>query len=154
MKLYLMRHGDYLIDMHQHMDVLTEAGKRAVLTLSNFLVPSQLRVSNILHSGKFRAQQTAELIAQGIQSDQLPQVHDGLKPESDVIAFANEISQWHDNVLVVGHLPFMGRLTGLLLTGNQNREVIHFDPGTLACLEQHDTDQWAIKWVLNPHLFI
>ncbi|VVC77059.1 Phosphohistidine phosphatase SixA [Aquicella siphonis] len=154
MKLYLMRHGDYLMDTNQRMDVLSDAGKREVMNIANFLIPSQLRVSNILHSGKFRAQQTAELISQGIQSDQLPQAHAGLKPEDDVIAFANEISQWSDDVLVVGHLPFMGRLTGKLLTGNENREVIHFDPGTLVCLEQYDTDRWMVDWVLCPRMFV
>lgn len=151
MKLYLARHGDYSIV--KQTDMLTEKGKNEMTALANFLSPLNLRVSHILHSGKVRAQQSAEILATGIHCDQAIQLQAGLTPNDDVKAFANEISHWDADVLVVGHLPFMGRLVGELVTNNEDKNIIEFQTGTLACLEQIDYARWMIHWVLTPDLF-
>lgn len=153
MKLYLMRHGDYVMDMAQQMDVLSETGKNDIGKMADFLTRFNLRVSNILHSEKFRAKQTAELIAQGVTSAEAPQPHSGLQPNDEVAAFANEINQWREDTLVVGHLPFMGRLVSQLLVGNEYKEIVDFQTGTLVCLEQIEQDRWLLNWVLTPSLF-
>lgn len=152
MKLYLARHGDYLLDTSQSMDVLTEKGRNDIILTANFLKKMNLRVSNILHSGKYRAQQTAELLSEGIACDQPPQSYPGLNPNDDVTAIAHEVAHWNDDVLLVGHLPFMGRLVSLLITGDENKEIVNFQTGVLVCLDQIDRTRWMINWVLTPEL--
>jgi phosphohistidine phosphatase len=154
MKLYLMRHGAYTMDVEQQKDVLTETGRNDIIRMAAFLNQIPLRVTNILHSGKCRAQQTAELIAAGIVSQHAPQQHPGIHSEDDVSAFVNEITQWQDDVLVVGHQPFMGRLVAKLVVGNENKDCVDFQVGTLVCLEQIDESRWLIDWVLKPKLFV
>jgi len=54
--------------------------------------------------------------------------------------------------MLVGHLPHLQRLAGLLLSGDAEREVIRFRNGGVICLEK--TEQgWAICWQVNPTLF-
>jgi phosphohistidine phosphatase len=151
MKIYLARHGDYTVDM-TNLDMLTEKGKQDMSAMAHFLQGLNLRVVNIFHSVKNRAQQSAELLAQGIVSETPMEMRRGLAPEDDEVAFANEIIHWDDDILVVGHLPFIGRLVSLLVTGNPNKEIVEFETGTLVCLEQKEQTRWAIRWVLATEL--
>jgi phosphohistidine phosphatase len=153
MKLYVARHGDYSMEMAQQMDVLTENGINEMTVLANFLSPLDIHVSNILHSGKFRAQQSAEILAKGFHCEQAVQLQAGLNPNDDVKAFANEISHWDTDVLIVSHLPFVGRLISELVTQNENHNLIDFKTGTFVCLEQLEHTRWIINWVLTPELF-
>lgn len=155
MKLYLVRHGDYTMEITKEMtalDVLSEQGTKDITNLMNFLKPKNLEVASIFHSGKNRAQQTAELLAQGFVCDQAPQVYRGLQPGDDVAVIADDVSQWEEDVLVVGHLPFMGRLVSQLTTGQENHEVVNFQTGVMVCLNQIDRRRWTIEWVLSPSI--
>lgn len=153
MKLYVARHGDYFMDTTQQLDVLTENGINEMTVLANFLNPLNLQVSNILHSEKFRAQQSAEILAKGFHCEQAIQLQAGLNPNDDAKAFANEIAHWDVDVLIVSHLPFVGRLISELVTHNENNTMIDFKPGTLVCLEQLEHTRWIINWVLTPDFF-
>lgn len=152
MKIYLARHGDYSMNSAQ-LDVLTDKGTKDTICIANFLNECHLHVADIFHSGKFRAQQTAELFTQGFICNKPIQIKNGLNPHDDVKVFSNEIENWQEDVLIIGHLPFMSRLAGKLLTGNENKEIIDFQTTTIACLEMADHMGWMIKWVLTPDLF-
>ncbi|MBX3709139.1 MAG: phosphohistidine phosphatase SixA [Gammaproteobacteria bacterium] len=154
MKIYLARHGDYLLDTTRHLDVLTEKGTKDIIRLANFLRCSNEHVSHVFHSGKYRAQQTAELLIQGFICEQPIQSKSGLNPNDDITDFANELSHWGNDVLIVGHLPFMSKLVSALTIGNENKEIVDFQAGTLVCLETIDHVRWVIKWVLTPDLFV
>jgi phosphohistidine phosphatase len=154
MKLYLVRHGDYALDTTQQQDALSEKGLREINVLADFLGRLNIHVSNILHSGKFRAKQTALILARGFICDQPVQSRNGLNPNDDVTAFANEITHWGGDVVVVGHMPFMGRLAGKLVTGNENINIVTFQTGVIACLEQITLDHWVINWVLMPEILM
>ena len=76
----------------------------------------------------------------------------GLKPLDDVSAFAATINS-RDNLMFVGHLPFMERLTSYLITGSVDRPVFKFQNGGIVCLDRdQDTDFWFIKWTLMPEI--
>lgn len=152
MKLYLARHGDYVMDAIQRLDVLTEKGFDDITRLALRLKQVNLSVGSILHSEKNRAKQTAELLAQGVMSAQPPKIYPGLKPDDDVSVIANEIIHWDEDSLIVGHLPFLGRLVSQLVTGTESKEIIFFETGTIVCLSPITQTHWAIHWVLNPQL--
>jgi len=150
MKLYLARHGDYFLDTVQRLDVLSEKGIRDIIYVANCLKKMNLQVSGILHSGKQRALQTAELLAQGIVCDQPPTAYPHLNPDDDIADIASDVSHWNEDTLIVGHLPFMAKLVSQLLTGNENKGIINFETGTLVCLSKIDETRWMIDWVLTP----
>ncbi len=64
--------------------------------------------------------------------------------------------------MVVGHLPFMGRLVSHLVAGSEDADVVAFQPGTVACLERADGEDaedgedgegdWAVAWMVWPGL--
>ena len=56
MKLYLVRHGDYLADATNPAGALSNKGKSNIQNLADFLKTSSIHVSSFFHSGKLRAQ--------------------------------------------------------------------------------------------------
>jgi phosphohistidine phosphatase len=51
--------------------------------------------------------------------------------------------------MLVGHLPFMGRLAALLIESNPEHDVVAFPEAGLACLET-DGALWALKFATSP----
>jgi phosphohistidine phosphatase len=55
--------------------------------------------------------------------------------------------------MLVGHLPFMEKLTSYLVTGNADKTVFKFQNGGIVCLEEDVAkNSWFIKWTLMPHI--
>ena len=67
----------------------------------------------------------------------------------DVFADKIEIS---DNLMLVGHLPFMGRLTSYLITGSIEKPVFKFQNGGILCMDKDLDKGWLIKWSLMPDI--
>lgn len=151
MKLYLARHGEYVASDMQAP--LSDKGVRDIKRLADFIGRLNIHVADIFHSGKLRAQQTADLLTAGFICQRPPQVRRGLNPNDEPSLFAAELQpEIEEDMLIVGHLPFLARLSGKLTAGDENREVISFQAGTIACLENHHAARWIINWVLSPEL--
>jgi phosphohistidine phosphatase len=76
----------------------------------------------------------------------------GIDPLDDVAAVANTLKTG-DNLMLVGHLPFMERLTGFLITGSAERLIFKFQNGGIVCLDKDpDAQWWFIKWSLSPRI--
>ena len=70
----------------------------------------------------------------------------------DVIVFADTVDSTKD-VMLVGHLPFMERLTAYLITGSSEKTVFKFQNSGIVCLDKDPTtESWVIKWTLMPHI--
>jgi phosphohistidine phosphatase len=70
----------------------------------------------------------------------------------DVAAFAAKIDP-DENVMLVGHLPFMERITSYLITGSIDQPVIKFQNSGIVCLDRDpETQWWVIKWTLMPNI--
>ena len=50
-------------------------------------------------------------------------------------------------ILLVGHLPYLNRLTSLLIHGDPDRAVVEFLPATMVCCRRVG-DRWSIDWTL------
>ena len=57
-----------------------------------------------------------------------------------------------DRTMLVGHMPFMGKLVSRLVSGNDSGHLVRFTPGTVVCLEKNETSGWAIAWMICPEL--
>ena len=105
-----------------------------------------------MHSGKKRAQQTAEIFTAIIAGEFPVEAIDGLGPNDSVEDFAKKLVDWGEDILVVGHLPFMANLASLLITGVANRPVVTYAPGSVICLEHTGDSDWKSQWMIRPEL--
>jgi len=109
-----------------------------------------IRASKIYHSGKRRAQQTAEITASALT---LPvESAQGLNPLDDVRPWAERISKEAKDLMIVGHLPFLEKLTSLLLCGDENARVVLFRYGAIVRLDQKEDKSWGVRWILTPEM--
>jgi phosphohistidine phosphatase len=149
MRLYLAQHGDAVPEQLDPERPLSAAGRRDVEAVARLLASIGIRAQRVAHSGKLRAQQTAELLA---APGMVPETMTGLNPNDPVEPVARSIAEWTSDVMLVGHLPFMGELVGHLVAGDERKLVAAFVPGTVVCLERDEAGRWAIIWMVRPEL--
>ena len=152
MSVYLVQHG---LSLPKDVDPgkgLSEEGIAEVQRIADVARGYGIRVTRIVHSGKARAHQTADLFAARLQPAQGVMPMEGMKPLDDVTAFAAQIDNSSDT-MYVGHLPFMERLAAFLLTGSYAKPVFKFQNGGIVSLyEDADLGSWVIKWALMPKI--
>jgi phosphohistidine phosphatase len=151
MELYLVQHGEATTESDDPQRPLTERGKAEVEKVARYAAGLKLPVSLILHSGKLRAQQTAEILAQHLVPPQGIRELKRLAPTDDPQVAEALIRQSAEPMMLVGHLPHLSRLTSLLVLGSPEREVVRFRNGGMVCLRR-DESGWAVRWILTPEL--
>lgn len=152
MRLYLVQHGEAKPKQEDPERSLTDNGIKDITTLANFL-KGKTGFDRIMHSGKLRAQQTADILTTAIAPNIVPTVIDCINPNDDPHKLVELIKGWTGNNLVVGHLPFMARMVGLLVNNDPDMTLNNYQPGSVVCLEKDDSTQWKIGWILRPDLF-
>ena len=152
MALYLVQHGKCLPKEVDPRRPLTDQGADDVKRIAEVARGYGVRVATMGHSGKARAKQTAELIAKALGVTGAITQLEGIGPLDDASAFARGINP-EDNRMIVGHLPFLERLTSWLVSGRAEPPVFRFQNGGIVCLDYFDdTQAWAIKWTLMPKI--
>jgi len=152
MKVYLVRHGEAVSSQSDPKRPLSEQGIADVRKVASFIKPLGISVEHIWHSGKLRAAQTAEILAESISVTKDCSVHNNLGPNDDVAIIADEIEAYNTNTMIVGHLPFLPYLISLLVTGNETANIIAFDAVSISCLNRSDPGQWQIEWTITPKI--
>jgi phosphohistidine phosphatase len=147
MKLYLVQHGEALAKEVDADRPLSPRGEAEVGRLAQFLDARMVPV-RVLHSGKTRARQTAEILAAVLGGEVA--ATDGIAPNDAVAAWVAGLDGLAGDTMVVGHLPFMARAVSQLLTGGED-PLVAFRPGGMVCLEQGD-EGWTLAWMLRPEL--
>lgn len=149
MRLYLVQHGDALPEDVDPARPLSANGRADVERVAALLAGRLPGIARVLHSGKARAQQTAEILAREITGGVPPEAVGGLNPLDDPGTWAQQGEAWTEDVMLVGHLPFMSKLVSRLLVGAADVEVVTFQPGSVVCLEREGA-HWTIAWMLHP----
>ena len=154
MALFLVQHG---LSNSKEIDPqkgLTEHGIRETERIAQVASNYDIPVGKIVHSGKKRAEQTAAIFAEAFSGDLLLEAVSGIGPMDDFRAFAQNLDP-QDNLMVVGHLPFMQRLVSYLTTGSEQTYVYKFQNSGIVCLDRNVMEKtigWFIKWTLNPDI--
>ncbi len=152
MALYLVQHGLSLPkDVDPEKGLSTE-GMESVQRIAEVGRSYGIPVTRIVHSGKKRARQTADILAAVLSPDTGVATVTGINPLDDVAVFAQQVD-FAANTMVVGHLPFLERLTSFLITGRQEPVVFKIQNGGILCLDQFENlERPAIKWALMPQV--
>ena len=151
MIIYLARHGDYLNGNDDFTRGLSDRGRADIAAVAREMKSKGAHISVTLHSGKLRAQQTAEILADELMDSSVISLAEGLAPNDDPVAFeATHFPTMASGTLIVGHLPFMGLMVSHLLTGDPERSPEAFEAGTVVCLEQAEDGTWTKRWTMHP----
>jgi phosphohistidine phosphatase len=112
-----------------------------------------VQVTQIRHSGKRRAEQTAALLAERLTPPEGVIATLGLKPDDEPRPVADLLQGERAPLMIVSHLPFLGRLADLLLDGRCGGLGIRFQTGEMVCLApQAGKGKWSLEWVMSPDL--
>lgn len=152
MKAYLVQHGEAKPKEEDPDRPLSDRGRADVEKVAEFLASADAKVERILHSGKTRARQTAELLAERLRPVAGVEQIDGLDPLAESSVWAGRLAEEREDVMLVGHLPHMAKLSARLLTGNDEGKVVEFRMGGVVCLERGEARTWAVRWMVVPEL--
>jgi len=107
-------------------------------------------VDVIWHSTKTRARETAEILAKRLSPSGGLIEREGLTPNDPVGPVAVEIESLQGDLILVSHIPFVHRMSGRLLIGEEEAEPVCFNTAGFACLEADDALHWKLAWMLDP----
>ena len=149
--LYLVQHGEAVTEAVDPARPLSVEGRAVVEQVAAWAARRGVKVDQIRHSGKLRAEQTAAIFAEQLRPPGGVSAQPGLAPNDDVQPLADGVEDWPDSLMLVGHLPFLSRLASLLLIGRPQHAVIQFWNGGLVGLAR-DGGNWAVVCVIPPAL--
>ena len=153
MILYLVQHGDAVSEDENPQRPLSDLGRTQTEKTAAFATASgAVDVQVIYHSGKLRAQQTAEILERQIQPKNGVQQTDGMAPNDDPQIWTGRLADMQDDIMLVGHLPHLSRLAARLLCGNSVQEVVQFQNAGIVCLERDIDLIWGVSWAVIPRI--
>lgn len=160
MILYLLRHaiavnrGDPAYGQDSQRP-LTPKGERRMHLAAKGMLAMGLSFEGILSSPYVRAKQTADIVAEVLPAPAHVDISPALVPEGDprqMIAELQHHDRTHQNLLLVGHEPYLSHLISTLLTGRPALEIV-MKKGGLCKLS---ADRWrygrcaTLEWLLAP----
>ncbi len=154
MFLYLVRHAESKREEDEPARYLTEKGCRDIESVAHHMKRLYVQVRQIFHSDMTRAQSTAKVLARYLQPPSGVSEASGLAPLDDPEIWASRIVKMDEDILLVGHVPHLGRLATLLMGGDKERSVINFQMGGVVRLRRMEAGQWAVDWMVVPEIIL
>jgi phosphohistidine phosphatase len=157
MDVYLVQHGQALAAEQDPERPLSEGGRAAAVKVADYLAAPGTElidppIAEVRHSGKLRAEQTAEIYAQALCPHLSPATAEEMNPKDDPRVIYEELAAKLDldlALLLVGHLPHLARLAGLLLTGDAEKTPVRFVNAAVLKISSAP-DGWAVEWYVTP----
>ena len=160
MNLYLLRHGiavergsaDYAQDADRP---LTPKGERKLWRITEAMEAFGLSFDLILSSPYVRARQTAEIVADAFKARKKLEFSDTLTPGGSarkLIESLNALKPPPENILLVGHEPYLSGLVSLLVSGDSGLLVV-MKKGGLCKLGAESLKNGrcaSLEWLLTP----
>ena len=160
MNLYILRHGiavergeaGFKTDADRP---LLPKGRRQLRQIASAMQNMGLDFDLVLSSPFLRARQTAEIVAPSFKAKKRLAFSDELTPDGDpkvLIRQLNDLAPAPENVLLVGHEPYLSRLVGLLISGGETAGL-ELKKGGLCKLEAEALRSGRcamLTWLLTP----
>lgn len=152
MSIFLVQHALSLPEDIDPDKGISDAGLVDTERIAGVARGYRVRVAKIIHSGKKRARQTAEIFARELSPESGVEVVSGLNPLDNVREFAPTLTPL-SNLMVIGHLPHLERLTAWMVAGRTDHPVFRFQNSGIVCLDKAAEENfWSIKWTLMPNI--
>ncbi len=152
--LYLVQHAEAKTKEEDPERSLTDEGRKAIEAVAAHCAMLNIKMDSICHSGKLRAQQTAEVLARHLNAMGKLRMQPGLDPLDDVKPtqewLGRQVEQGVNAIAIVGHLPFLEKLGSLLITGHDEAKVVAFRNGGVVKLIPKQSGLYAVEWILTP----
>ncbi|MFC2075260.1 phosphohistidine phosphatase SixA [Bdellovibrionota bacterium] len=150
MEILLVRHAEAESSEVNPNRPLSKIGVGNIRKVATFIKSKVWDCQKILHSDKLRAEQTAKHLAGIAFPDAKIELSTGLSPNDSISRVAEQLEKESENLILVGHLPFMDKLVGLLSEGDELETPFSFPPAGVVCLEFDGVGYWKIKWTVTP----
>jgi phosphohistidine phosphatase len=160
MNLYILRHGlavepgtsGYPKDSERP---LTPKGERKLRKITEAMKGLGLCFDLILSSPYVRARQTAEILAEGLRLRKRLECNEVLTPGGSTRHLVDSLKHWDpspENVLLVGHEPYLSELISLLISGETGLSVLMKKGGLckLSTNSLHHGRCATLEWLLTP----
>ncbi len=153
MNLYLVQHAEAKTKEQDSERSLSAKGWADIRKVATYVARhGDIQVRQINHSGKMRARQTAEALAEVLlPTEGISDIPD-LAPMDDPVVWVSYLSETTRDLMLVGHLPHLSRLASLLLCQDASKTVIEFQKGGVVCLNRNDDGVWALRWMVTPEI--
>lgn len=149
MKYYFVQHGKAVSKDIDEARPLSDDGINETLAIAKKLRINNVTISQICHSGKKRAAQTAEIIAAELGISSVNEIK-GMAPNDGVKSFSeSQLVSDGGNTLYVGHLPHLGKLVSYLLTNDDSINCVTFQNSAVVCIDSTDNGA-SILWLMTP----
>jgi len=153
MILYLVRHAQPKSRNEDPDPSLSTAGIDEIEKTAGYAAEiKSILINKILHSGKTRAYQTAQILAKHTSAENNIEQTDGLKPMDNPAIWKRRLNDINENIALVGHLPYMSNLTELLLKDQDSNTHLEFHTATIVCLQRNEKQRWELHWVISPNM--
>lgn len=151
MNLYLVQHGEAVSKEEDPQRPLSDNGIANVKKAATFAAGScSITADKIFHSGRLRAEQTAEILATILKLPVSEPV-DTLEPLADPSIWQSRLTESSEDLMLVGHLPYMAKLASSLLCDDPERNIVRFQMGGMVALKR-DNNEWTLQWMIIPDI--
>jgi phosphohistidine phosphatase len=152
MFLYLVQHGDAKREEEDPSRPLSYKGIEDVKKVASFISRLDITVEEVLHSSKLRAKQTAEILSDSLLITKGISETKGLAPLDEPNIWAEKLKTKTHSLMLVGHLPHLGKLSSFLLSGDKEKSIIAFKMGGVVCIKRDDAGIWTLQWMITPEI--
>ncbi|MCP3851440.1 MAG: phosphohistidine phosphatase SixA [Gammaproteobacteria bacterium] len=146
-KAYFVQHGIATDKEVDERRPLTDKGEREVIQMAIVLKNQKIPIHKIVHSGKLRAEQTADIFSRILEVNHVSQIK-GLNPKDAPETLIQQMTD--DAVMYIGHLPNLEKVVSTLLANTQEG-VIKFKNSAVACVSIMENDS-QLQWFITPEL--
>jgi phosphohistidine phosphatase len=150
-KLYLVRHARPVDVTEDPTKPLSSRGRNEAEEMAGLLAErGSVAPGLIIHSGKKRTLETAEILASRLIPKEGLEERGGLSPNDDPGLWAPVLARLSTDLMIVGHMPFMGKLVWMLSGGQTGGWNCEFVTAETACLERTGDGGWNFLWKASP----
>lgn len=148
---FLVQHGEAKSETEDPERHLKDKGKEESEKVANFLLKKNLIPDIIIHSSKIRAKETALIFAEILNPIKGVIQGENLSPLDNPEYWVKRLKIEENNIMIVGHLPHLSKLTSLLLVNDENKEIVKFKYSSCLILSREE-EKFYIKLFITPEI--
>ena len=151
MYLYLVQHAEAKPKEEDPDRHLSERGLETIRRVASFLSQNaDIRLHSILHSDRTRALETAQVLGEKLNPSRGLEEAKELSPTSTPWGWVERLAQITNDIMIVGHLPHLQRLSSILLCQDEHKKILEFVKGCVICFFKDESGIWTVQWMLTP----